>query len=351
MVGNLQISTVNAKISGMRAKMLQDQDFIYIMNLDSVQEVVEYLNNTQLKDVLWDLDWEKVHRNDIEKRLYLYKVSMIEKLVYYLEKEYKDFLKIYMLRYEIEDLKLIFEVARGNVNPRVVENHFMIASKYFNLPFTELLKQDSVKEVLNHLRGTKYYRLILPYTEHIDEKFNFYLEMILDKYYYHELIASAEKLFGSGDKKALELLQRNIDLYNLEWIYRATKYFDMSKEEILNFVLDGGYSYHYQKLKECIYSFDVHNIQEYFKGSQYEFLFNHNQNDIDLYMERRINRFMYYKALSLYRSSNLTFGKVLSFLLLLEFETKDVISIIESKRYKMTAQEISKYLIRTIEVK
>lgn len=350
MIGNLQISAVNAKISGMRSKMLQDQDFIHIMNLDSVQEVVEYLNDcTQLKDVLWDFDWEKVHRNDIEKRLYLYKVSMIEKLVYYLEKEYKDFLKTYMLGYEIEDLKLIFKVIRGNVNPKVVKNHFMIASKYSNLPFTELLKQDSVKKVLGHLKGTKYYRLILPYTEYIDEKFNFYLEMILDKYYYHELIASAEKLPGSGDKKALELLQRNIDLYNLEWIYRATKYFDMSKEEILNFVLDGGYSYNYQKLKECVYSLDVNNIQEYFKGSQYEFLFNHD--DIDLYMERRINRYMYHKALSLYRSSNLTFGKVLSFLLLLEFETKDIISIIESKRYKMTAQEISKYLIRTIEVK
>ncbi|WP_087677947.1 V-type ATPase subunit [Garciella nitratireducens] len=355
MISNLKVSAVNTKVSAIKSNMLQEEHFMQMMNLENVEQVVEYLNqHTPFKDVLWDINEEEIHRQEIEKRLYVYRVSTIEKLIYYLAKEYKDFLKTYMLRYEIEDLKLVFKVVRGHIDPKTVEEHFIIASKYSHLSFQELLKQDSVKKVIEKLRGTKYYRLIVPYidyAEFAEEKFNFYLEMILDKYYYHELIISAKDLFGKKDKKALELLQRNIDLYNLEWIYRATKYFDMSKEEILNFVLSDGYTYSYEKLKDCIYSLNVEKIQEYFKASPYEFLFNHEDKDIDLYMKRRIDRYLYYKALNLYRSSSLTFGKVISFLLLLEFETEDIISIIESKRYKMTASEISKYLIRTIEVK
>lgn len=350
MMNNIQFSSINTKISAIRAKMLRKQDFIHIMNLDSVEEVIQYLNDhTDLKDVLWDLTGKKVHRNDIERRLFQYRRLILEKLRYYLGNEYKDFLKKYMIRYEIEDLKLIFEVVRGKKHLEDITNHPFRSSKYSKLNFAELLKQDSLLKVLKQLKGTDYYRLILPYIQNVDEKFSFYVEMVLDKYYYDQLIESAQNLPDSADKKSEEILRRNIDLYNLEWIYRATKYFDMSKEEILNFVLNGGYKYNYKKLKDLIYSFDLKDIEGQFQDSDYKFLFNRDQ-DIDLYMERRIDRYIYYKSLRLYRSSTLTFDKVITFMLLIEFEMKDIISIIESKRYHMTAKEISKYLIRKLEV-
>ena len=173
--------------------------------------------------------------------------------------------------------------------------------------------------------------------------------MMLDKYYYHQLIQSAQKFLGDKDKKSTELLRRRVDLYNLEWFYRGMKYFDMSKEEILNFVLDYGYLYNYNKLRDLIYKIDLHNLVEQFIDTPYEFLFDY-KNDLDLFMERRIDRYLYNKSISLFNNSILSFGKVSAFMELIDFQIEDVISIIESKRYKMPAEEISKYLIRTIEV-
>lgn len=350
MINKMEFSTINTKISAMKSKMLTEQDFINIMNLGSVAEVFNYLNdNTDMRDVLWDLNGKKIHRNEVERALYRYRILVMEKIMLYLGDEYKIFLKKYMLRYEIEDLKLIFEVVRGSYTPENIEDHLFSSFRYSEINFAELIEQSTVLQVLDKLKGTKYYRLIQPYCEHVDEKFSFYIEMILDKYYYHQLIAAAKKLPKEENNKSTELLRRNIDLLNLEWIYRATKYFDMSKEEILNFVLDYGYSYDYEKLKDLIYSYDLNKLLIHLADSQYAFLFNH-ENDIDMYMERRIDRYTYYKSLSLYRTSILNFGKVLAYVQLIEFEVKDVISVIESKRYNLNAKEISKYLIRTIEV-
>jgi V/A-type H+-transporting ATPase subunit C len=334
----------------MKSKTLQENDYINIMNLSNVMEVLDYLNdNTVYQEVLWDLKGKEVHRNDIESRLYRFRELIIEKLILYIGNEYKDFLKKYLLRYEIEDLKLVFKIVRGKINPEYMDNYIFTTSKYSNIDFSELLEQSSVLDVLKKLKTTKYYRLIKPYSENISEKFNFYLEMVLDRYYYNELIEAVQRLPKTDDEKAAEILRRKIDLYNLEWIYRATKHFDMSKEEILNFVLGHGFKYDYKKLKKIIYSFDPDNPLKNFAGTQYEFIFNHDY-DIDLFMERRIDRYIYYKALNLYKSSILTFGKTISFIELIEFEIKDIFSIVESKRYHMSANEISKYLIRTIEV-
>ncbi|WP_303860517.1 V-type ATPase subunit [Alkalibaculum bacchi] len=347
----MNFSTVNTKISAMKARLLSKEDFINIMNLQSVQEVFDYLNeNTSLRDVLWDLNGRKVHRNDFERRLYRYKILVVEKLMPYLNQDYKDLIKKYMLRYEIENLKLVFEVVRGRKKMDDIKDHFFTFGKYSNIDFKKLLEKDSVLEVLEQIKDTKYYRLILPYAQNQDdEKFNFYVEMMLDKYYYHQLIQSAQKFLGDKDKKSTELLRRRVDLYNLEWFYRGMKYFDMSKEEILNFVLDYGYLYNYNKLRDLIYKIDLHNLVEQFIDTPYEFLFDY-KNDLDLFMERRIDRYLYNKSISLFNNSILSFGKVSAFMELIDFQIEDVISIIESKRYKMPAEEISKYLIRTIEV-
>lgn len=349
-MSSVNFSTVNTKISAIKAKLLSEEDFIKIVNLNSVQEVFDYLNeNTSFREALWDLQGRKVHRNEFEKRLYKYKISVIEKLFLYLNQDYRDLIQAYMLRYEIENLKLVFEFVRGRKKRELIEEHFFTFGRYSNINFTELLKKNSVLEILEEIKDTKYYRLIFPYAQNEDEKFNFYVEMMLDKYYYHQLIQKSQKLLGDKDKKSTEILRRRIDLYNLEWIYRGTKYFDMSKEEILNFVLDYGYLYNYNKLKDIIYKFDVNDLPNLFKNTPYEFLFDC-KNNLDLFMERRIDQYLYKKSLSLYNSSALSFGKVSAFIELINFQIKDIISIIESKRYKMSGEEISNYLIRTIKV-
>lgn len=351
MPGNVKFSGINTKVSVLRSRLLSDEDYKALMELQGVKEVYNYLNDkTVYHDVLFMLIGQKIHRGDVEIALHKYNVLALEKIFPMLEDPYKTFIKRYMLKYEIEDLKLIIEKVTGKTNAVNISGNLISSPVVTKIDFQDLLNQDTLKKVFDKIKDTKYHRLLEPYMENVqDEKFNFYIEMVLDRYYYSQLLKASKKLSEKDSKDAIDLIRQNIDLFNLEWVYRATKYYDMSKEEILNFVLDNGLKLNYDKLKDLIYSTELSKFKDYFANTEYKFLFSHDY-DIDLYMQRRIERFMYYKTLNLYKKSILDFGKILAYILFVEFEIKDLMSIIESKRYKLPSKEISKYLIRTIEV-
>lgn len=350
MMWSNQLDSASAKTAALKSYMLSLEDFKNMMECPNVRSVYEYLNdNTVYSRVLWELKGQRVHRGDVERSLYKHNVVSVEKLLYHLNNPYKDFIKSYLKKYETEDLKVVIESITGRTKITGLENHILSRESFSSLDFNELLKQDSLHSLMDKLKGTPYYDILLPYTNHIDVKFSFYVDMVLDRHYFNQLMAAGKKLDKAKDYQVMELIGKNIDLFNLEWVYRAMKFYDMSKEEILNFVLNGGHKYNYYKIKDMVYNLAPSKFGEYFKDSEYSFLFSHGD-DTDLYMERRIERYLYYKSLSLYRNSVLDFGKIMGYVFLLEFEVKDIISVIECIRYKLLPEETSKYLIRTIEV-
>lgn len=345
-----QSDAVYAKTSGMMSRLLSEEDFEEIMSLRTVREIYDYLlERSTYGEGLAALKGQRIHRGDVELALMKTNIASVLKLMHYLSGEYKDFLKAYLLKFEIEDVKLALESVTGRTKITDLENHMLSHQSFSRLDVAELLRQESLTKVMELLKGTDYHRLIAPYVNQVDSKFSFYVEMILDRYYFNSLIKAGKALTGSGDQEVLDLLRRNVDLYNLEWIYRARKFYDVSKEEILNFTLDGGKKFSYEILKTLIYDTSFDGMIERFKNSDYGFLFNHDW-DVNLYMERRLDRYMYYRCRSLYRRSILDFGKVFAYIQLHEYDVKDITSIIECKRYALPKSEITKYLIRDMEV-
>ena len=63
-------------------------------------------------------------------------------------------------------------------------------------------------------------------------------------------------------------------------------------------------------------------------------------------MERRINRFMYYKLKALDRQFPLSIIQTIDFVWSFEFEIRDIISILEAKRYDIPTEEARKFLVK-----
>lgn len=350
MLADHQSDAIYAKISGMKADLLDPSDYDQMMRKETVREIYDFLlENTAYAEAMATLKGQKIHRGDVELALIKNNIRTIMKLLHYLGGGYKSFLKAYLKRYEIEDIKLAIESVTGRTRITDLENHILSNKAFTNVDMAVLFRQDTLPQVLSHLEGTDYHRLLIPYAAQVDSKFSFYVEMVLDRYYFSQLLKAMKELPEKDAAEAKELLQRNVDLYNLEWIYRARKFYDISKEEMLNFTLDGGKKFPYRALEALIYQQNFEGMIDELQKTEYGFLFNHDW-DVNLYMERRIERYMYYKSKSLYRRSNLDFGKVFAYMLLHEYEVKDITSIIECKRYRLPAAEIAKYLIRNTEV-
>ncbi|HHY90900.1 MAG TPA: V-type ATPase subunit, partial [Clostridiales bacterium] len=82
--------------------------------------------------------------------------------------------------------------------------------------------------------------------------------------------------------------------------------------------------------------------------SSYGFLVDHADDDREVYMERRIKRYMYFYLLSHRKGNQMNLIQTISYLHLLEYEMRDIISILEAVRYGLKPEDAEHFLIRKI---
>ena len=65
-------------------------------------------------------------------------------------------------------------------------------------------------------------------------------------------------------------------------------------------------------------------------------------------MKRRIDRYLFFNFFRRINSANFNIDTVLTYLHLLDFEYKDILTIVEATRYNLSFEEKKTYLIRRI---
>lgn len=335
---------INTKIRVLKSRLLKDQDYINLMEKKNLNEQVIYLrDNTVYHDLLENL----VNLNDIQQvefELKRYIIIQFEKIIKYFSNDYERFYRALMLRYEVEDLKVYLR-AIGR-QEEVASKIRFVKDNHYKIDVDKILKSKNLDEFIENLKGTIYYDALKPYKNEQDDKILFHMEMNLDRLYFRTLKMTSDNL-GSVDRKLFEdILGENVDLLNIEWIYRGIKFYDLLPEELINYTLPYGSVFGYKEIKEMCYS-SKEKLIETVLNSPYALLFKE-EKDIDLYMEINIKRYLYNKFTGIFKKGKLDLGISLAYIHLLEFEIKDIISILESKKYEISLQDTIGYLVRKI---
>jgi V/A-type H+-transporting ATPase subunit C len=175
------------------------------------------------------------------------------------------------------------------------------------------------------------------------------MEMSLDILYFKMLDKEIkEKLGKSKENTILEVLGRNSDLLNIQWIYRGLKSYKLSPEELLNYVLLTGYQFNYSDLKKLCYSKNIESLIDQIKKSKYGFLFE-GKDDFELLMERNVERYIYNLFRNIEKISTMNLNKSVSYMHKLEYEMRDIFTIMEAVKYNYNPEELKKMLVRNLE--
>lgn len=339
-----RFAAINTKIRVLRSRLLNDQDYINLIEKKSVSEQVVYLRDNTVYHGLLDKIDNLNDLQQVELELKRYIISQFNKIIRYFSDNYEGFYKALMLRYEIEDLKIYLRaiVRHEELNKK----SGFIKDGYYNIDINKLLNSLNLDEFIESLKGTMYYDVLMPYKNEDEAKIIFYMEMNLDRLYFKTLKVESQKL-GSIDKKIFEnILGENIDLLNIELIYRGIKFYNLLPEELINYTLPNGSEFNYNQIKEMCYS-NEEKLREIALNSKYAFLFEA-EKDVDLYMDIKFKRYLYDKFTNVFRKGKLDIGISVAYIHLLEYEIKDIISILESKKYELTSQDTLEYLVREI---
>ena len=338
----LKYSGVVTKIRAMQSHLLTEQNFEEIANLGSVTEAVNYLKTTAgYEEILRDADVNTLHRGDVEKLLTQSLYNDYSRLYSFSSLEVRHFLKLYMKRYEVDLI---------NYCSRIVFNHYQepfdlnykkpFFDKYSQISIDSLITARSMEGLVEALKDTEYYAPLKKLSESGNPSL-FDYDLALDLYYFSAIWKERKKILK---KKDLEMFKKSsgykIDLLNLQWIYRAKKYYTLSPADIYAMLIPIQYHLKQDDLKNLVETAGVDEfmtaVQKTYYAKRYVFDSTHT---IEHLYKDSLNRL--YKAER--RKFPYSLSAVNTYLFLKEEELEKLTTTLECIRYGLTPRETLEY--------
>jgi len=339
-------AAVNTKIRVMEKEFLKREDYLNLLKKKSVAEASRYLKESvSYHKLLGGVYPDTVSRRDMEDILKRNMIKNMDKLIHYFHDDYKVLIRSLYMKYEIEDLKVLARSIFNSKEPKNIGKPLSFLGKYSQVNPEKLFHSRTIRELIYSLEGSEFFEFLIPLVDGRRENL-FRFEMALDTGYF-SIIQSRRLRISAKDRTLLKKWEGMVaDLYNIQWIYRGKKFYNLSPEELLNYTINFGDKLTFTERREMCYTKNLEELYRITANSVYGFLFKVEEISTDIYMERRINRFIYYKLRVLSSKSPLSIIQTIEYVWLLEFEVRDIISIIESIRYNLPPEEARKFLVK-----
>lgn len=254
-MGNvMSYSGIVTKIKAMQAKLLTEDEFETIAGMHNVVEVIEFLKEKpSYGKFLTDLDESLYHRRHIEKVLVESLYDDYTRVFKFAGTIQKKFMKFYVKRYEVDLL---------NYCLRLVFNHYdwsfdldekrAFFEQYSQLSIDRIVTSKNIDDLIDNLKDTEYYHSLNQVRESGTENLLDY-ELTLDLYSFTSIWRLRRQALK---KKELEFFTKDmgtaIDLMNLQWIYRAKKYYNMLAPDIYSLTIPVHYRLKLEQFKALV---------------------------------------------------------------------------------------------------
>ena len=267
-MGNVMTySGITVKIRAMQAKLLKDGDYEQIASMRSVPEVTEFLKEKPAYEkYLEEMDSTLYHRGNVEKILYQSLFDDYSRIFRFGGPQQKQFLKTYWKRYEVDVI---------NYCLRIVFNHYQIPfdldykkeyfDRYSQISIDALVTSKNVEQLVDNLAGTEYYEPLKKIRE-METATLFDYDLALELYYFTTLWKRQKRLLKG---KELKLYARDcgtkIDLLNLQWVYRAKKYYHMLPPDIYSLTIPIHYRLSVKEYKTLV---ETPSLEEFLRQAE-----------------------------------------------------------------------------------
>lgn len=330
-ISAIKYPSINAKLKGMYSKRLKNDDLQDLAKQNNLKSAVAILKN---KSSSLNVLSEDADREQIEKVLNGEIIYDIEKIVKYLDKNDTQIFNLLISKYEIRcikrAIKLLYSKNEYDENIKI----------WTNTIFTDLKGLESIKsidEFLKIINNTKYKKILKKYFENKDTEYSiFEIENELDKMYLKSIYNSA-----GNNKNLKKMIGAKIDFTNILWIYRMKKYYNFSEDKIEKSIIDINYALKKNQILSLVKAKNIEELNEILKKTVYS-----NIATDDIYeLECNMKKYLHGLYIKNFKSNLLSINCIYSYLNLVEFENKDIISIIEAVRYGIDKEKLLKKLI------
>ena len=343
-MGNLlAYSGIVTKVRAMQAKLLTDEDFQNIAAFHTVTEVAAYLKeHPGYRNVLADMDENRLHRGEIEKLLVQSLYSDYTRLYRFSGMDQKKFLELYLKRYEMNLINYCLRIVINHYQEPFDLNHKKpFFDKYSQISIEKLITSRTTDQLVENLKGTEYYEPLKKLKDSQSVTL-FDYDLALNLYYFTAMWKERKKFLK---KKELELFTRDcgskIDLLNMQWIYRAKKHFNLKEADIYSLLIPIHYRISVEQIKAMA---EASNMDEFFAVLQKTPYARHYNFEQDLTIEQMYEDCLYHLYTADRRQNPYSIASINMYLFLKEEELRKLTTAMECIRYGLNSGETLGYV-------
>ena len=336
-------NAVNAKVMAKYGNRIKEKDYMSMIKLTSIGEVVLYLkNNTHYSKYLDKVNETSIKRGELEKIIRQKIFDEMIQLCRY-DVDTHDSVKSYLIHLmETREISRFLYLLNTGQSEEYYLTYPVYLDEYVNLDLKKMSLSKDYDSFLQAIEGSEYYDILKRFSKPEGSNIDIpAIEDALDRYiieWFHDTLLK----YSSGEKDEVEELYNYInDFINVQRIHRMKKYFDMPKEEIMSHLRDYGTISEKKIIEMCSVTDpkDIIKIYQTTKSGKRQ-----NKRIYESSREFYLRSVFYYAESRLHFSQN-TQVILICYLLLSQNELFNIINIIEGMRYSLSPEEIESILI------
>jgi len=330
-------------------KMIKASGLRDIAGARSVKAALAVLSQTHYGSIMEKIPARRRVVRLVEHAL---KQSLIEdgvKLGRFLDDASRQFIGLVLSRYEMANIKSVMRALHNNEDLDRVRELLFDLKTYASVSIRQLLQSRSIGDLVDALKTSPYGDVLeASYQRFRREDSITPIEVGLDLHYFTSLWEGMGTLRRTDREGVIQVKGTEMDVRNIEWVLRFKLNLGLGPEEIFHYTVPFGCRIDDEILWRMV---NAQNPEEFIEAvpAPYDRFVRSARRDRDIdqvMLEILLWRHIFEVASNVFHKQPVNLGMVVAYLTLKRIEIDDIISILESKRYGMNADEVGEYLIR-----
>ncbi len=341
--GIIKNSAVNSKILAMNKNNLTSKDYITLSKLVSPEKAAQYLSQaSQYSEIFKDLDISSVSGYELEILLKNALNSNIKSLITFLASCNSPSASFFSDIFSVADDIAAIKASIRHIftkDTTYKQNIFYFSNKAFE----KLTFVTDFNGFFVALNGTLYEVIFKSFAESPHRQNIFDMECAMDSFWYRYVLKSTKNHLTKSDLKiASSIFGVHFELNLLLFILRLKKYYKVSfpPEKIFPYVNIFHHRLSSDEIKKIVEAKNEETALSLLKATPYGKVFSSNNR----FFEKPAEEYILRLHSSLYRSNPYSIAAILYYLFVKKTEIKNIITIIEGLRLRLSPIQIQKHL-------
>ncbi|MFO7889228.1 MAG: V-type ATPase subunit [bacterium] len=332
---------INAKVRAMRSNLLGETIFQKLIDASELNEFISSLADTRFAKFFKQTNSDPV---SVEYSITLENINQWKHLRKNCTEELSQVINCFIEEYELRKFKHILRLWQQN---KSIDTPLLQEKILYEFSVSDIIQSENIHQLIEKVKDIPYQSILVNNLSQYDKMNSvFPFEISLDKDYYARLW-DLTNFFDKKDREiSRKMLGIEIDLINLEWFIRFKDFYGITAASLTDYLITKGGSMDISFIRSIDKEESAPEVLEKIVGqNRVKQLGDLNYKNKIVFFEKALYSIMLSEAEKAFIGFPFTISILWGYRVFLKFEAKNLFSIIQSKEYQLSKNELLQYLV------